>query len=268
VDFLRTIARERKDRLKQDARRVSLVELRDRAEARGGDARPFASSLRRATGEPIRLIAEVKRASPSAGVLRSEYDPAGIAIDYARAGAAAISVLTEPYRFLGSVEDLRRVREKVDVPVLLKDFVVDERQIYEGRAAGADAVLLIVALLSPTQLRDYATLAADVGLDALVEIHDEAEVERALEVEGVIGVNNRNLRTLAIRSGWAERLIDRLPVERVRVAESGYRTREEIANLERLGADAVLVGESLVREASPGGALARLLGREAREPDR
>jgi indole-3-glycerol phosphate synthase len=265
MDFLGTIARERKARLKQDARRVSLVELRDRAEARGGDGRPFGQTLRRAAGEPIRLIAEVKRASPSAGVLRSEFDPTGIALAYAHAGAAAVSVLTEPYRFLGSIEDLTRVREKVDVPVLQKDFVVDERQIYEARAAGADAVLLIVALLEPAQLRDYAALAVEVGLEALVEIHDEAEIDRALAVEGALGVNNRDLRTLSVRPGWAERLLGRLPPERVRVAESGYRTREEIVNLERLGADAVLVGESLVRDASPGDALARLLGRDATE---
>jgi indole-3-glycerol phosphate synthase len=262
VDFLTTIARERREIVKHEARRVSLAELRDRAEARRGDSREFLAALRRASGDPIRAIAEVKRASPSAGTLREQYDPGALAFGYAKAGAAAISVLTEPSRFLGSVEDLSRARERVSLPILQKDFVVDERQIYAARAAGADAVLLIVALLDKAELLDFAALAAEIGLEVLAEVHEEAELEIAVEIEGAIGVNNRDLHTLEVRRGWAERLLPRIPSDRVRVAESGYRQRAEIEALAQLGADAVLIGEALLRSASPGEALAALFGRD------
>ena len=254
------MAHERREHLKREERRVSLSELRDRAEARSGDARGFLAALRRGAGEPLRVIAEVKRASPSAGVLREKYDPGGLAEMFAKAGAAALSVLTEPSRFQGSIEHLVRVREKATVPVLLKDFVVDERQLYAARAAGADAALLIVALLPPAQLRDYAALASEIGLDLLVEIHEERELDRALEIEGGIGVNNRNLRTLEVRRGWAERLLPRIPPDRVRVAESGYRERADLDVLAGGGADAVLIGEFLLRSESPGDALRALIG--------
>jgi indole-3-glycerol phosphate synthase len=264
VDFLASIARDRRERIREEAGKMPLAEIRERAEVRRGDARPFAASLRREPGGPIRAIAEVKRASPSAGVLQPEYDPGGLGAVYAEAGAAAVSVLTEPSRFGGSLEDLSRVRGRVTIPVLQKDFIVDERQIYAARAEGADAVLLIVALVEPARLRDYAALAGEIGLEVLVEIHEERELERALEVAGAIGVNNRDLRTLEMRRGWAERVLRRVPPDRVRVAESGYRERSQIEILERLGADAVLVGESLLRAASPGDALRALLAREAR----
>jgi len=260
-DFLSTISRERKERVLRDGKRVSIAELRDRAEMRAADVRPFAEALRRAKGASLRAIAEVKRSSPSAGVLREVYDPTPIAEAYEKAGAAAISVLTEPSRFGGAIEHVTRVRSRTHVPVLLKDFVVDERQLYEGRAAGADAALLIVALLSPAQLRDYAALAREIALEAFVEVHEERELETALEIEGVaIGVNNRDLRTLEIRQGWAERLLPKIPADRVRVAESGYRTRAEIEGLERVGADAVLIGETLLRASHPAEALRELLG--------
>jgi indole-3-glycerol phosphate synthase len=267
MDFLETIARERMARVREDERRISTAELRAQAEARaaaaGGGAAPFADALRRSAGSPLRIIAEVKRQSPSAGLLRAEYDPSAIASTYEEAGAAAISVLTESGRFGGSIEDLARVRERVRVPILLKDFVVDERQIYEARARGADAVLLIVALLSPGQLRDYADLMKAIQLEPLVEVLDERDLDRALDLDAtVIGVNNRDLRTLAMRRGWAEGLIREIPPDRVRVAESGYSRRDEIEALERSGADAALVGESLLRDGTPARALRRLLGAE------
>ncbi len=265
-DFLTSIARERRERVLRDDRSLPTRELREEAEARRGDARPFAARLRRSVGDRIRVIAELKKASPSAGVLRPEYDPAGTAAAYEAAGAAAISVLTEPSRFLGSFEHLASARGRVTLPVLAKDFVVHERQIYEARARGADAILLIVALLSEAQLADYAALAREVELDLLVEAFDERELERALEVHGAIGpngavgVNNRNLRTLGIEPLRAERLLASVPAGGVRVAESGYRERAEIETLERLGIDAVLIGETLLRAGSVEEGFASLFG--------
>jgi indole-3-glycerol phosphate synthase len=268
-DFLETIARERRRRLDLDALKVPTAELRRRAESRTGDARPFAAALRRPPGAPLRVIAEVKRASPSAGVLRETYDPAGIAEEYERLGASAISVLTEPSHFQGSVEHVARVRERVEIPVLLKDFVVHERQLYEASAHGADAALLIVALLSRGQLRDYAALAREIGLEVLIEVHEPEEIEAALALDGAIGVNNRDLRSLKMRRGNAASLLPRVPAERVRIAESGYKTREEMLDLERLGADGVLVGETLLRAESLEEAYVSLFGRgETRDRSR
>jgi len=261
ADFLTTIARERRERLEREAVHVPTVELRRQAEARLGDTRAFIASLRRPSGEPLRVIAEIKRASPSAGVLKSgEFDPAAIGKEYERVGAAAISVLTEPLRFQGSVEHLRAVRDSVTVPVLLKDFVVHERQLYEARANGADAVLLIVSLLGAGQLRDYAALARDIGLELLIELHEKNEVERGLALEGAIGVNNRNLRTLEMRRHHASSILPLIPADRVRIAESGYSAREEMRELERVGADGVLIGETLLRAESIEEAFAALFG--------
>jgi indole-3-glycerol phosphate synthase len=260
MDFLAVMARERLERVRLDERRISTSELRSRAES-GTGVRPFLDAIRRPPQAPVRVIAEVKRSSPSAGVLRERYDPAAIAAEYEEAGAAAISVLTEPSQFGGSLEDLARVRERVRVPVLLKDFVVHERQIYEARAHGADAALLIVALLSPGQLRDYVSLMREFGITPLIEILEPAELEPALEAgDAAIGVNNRDLRTLAMRRGWAESILPRIPRDRVRVGESGYGTRADLEELDRAGADAALVGESLLRAESPGDALRSLLG--------
>ena len=261
MDFLTTMARERRELVLREERRVSTAELRDQAEMRGADIRPFGEALRRGGKGGVRAIAEVKRSSPSAGVLREQYEPATIAMAYEKAGASAISVLTEPSRFGGAIEHLSRVRDRVQLPVLLKDFVVHERQLYQARAAGADAALLIVALLDSTQLLDYAALARDLSLEPFLEIHEERELERALAVPGAgIGVNNRDLRSLQIRQGWAERIIPGIPADRLRVGESGYRERAELDALGRAGADAVLVGESLLRSESPGEALRALLG--------
>ena len=259
-DFLAVIARERRERIAREERGLPTREWRERAEARRGDARPFAGALRRAPGGGLRVIAEAKKASPSAGLLRAEYDPAALAVAYEAAGAAAISVLTEPGRFLGSMEHLEAARGRVGLPVLCKDFVVHERQIYEARARGADALLLIAALLAPAQLRDYAALARDVGLEILVEVFEERELERALELDGVIGVNNRDLRTLGVDPGRALRLLPAVPAGRVRIAESGYRTRAELEPLLRAGVDGVLVGETLLCSGSIERTFAELFG--------
>lgn len=260
-DFLAAMVRGRLERVRQDAERgPDRATLRAEAEARRDDRRPFLAALRRETGAPLRAIAEVKRASPSAGTLRAAYDPAALAREYDACGAAAISVLTEPTQFLGSLDDLAAVRDAVGLPVLLKDFVVHERQIYEAGARGADAALLIVAALDARQLGDFAALLVELGIAPLIEIHEPGEIDAALAVPGALGVNNRDLRTLTMRPGHAEGLLPLLPAERVRIAESGYRERAEVERLAALGADAVLVGETLLRAQSPAVAFAALFG--------
>jgi len=261
-DFLATIVRDRLDSVRRGAGTgPSESTLRGEAEARRGNRRPFEAALRRTNGAPLRVIAEVKQASPSAGVLQTDYDPASLAREYARCGAAAISVLTEPSRFHGSIEHLELVREAVPLPALLKDFVVHEHQIYEAGARGADAVLLIVAALDAGRLRDFAALIVDLGMAPLIEIHEPREIDAAVRVPGVLGVNNRDLRTLAMRPGQAESILPLLPGDRVRVAESGYRDRESIESLERIGVDAVLVGESLLRAGSVASGFEELFGK-------
>ncbi len=217
----------------------------------------LARALRRPDGPAV--IAECKRASPSEGIIRPEYDPAVIARAYKQAAAAAISVLTEPTHFQGSLDHLAAVRHAVDLPVIRKDFVLDEYQLIEARAYGADAVLLIVAALEDAQLRDLLEAARDLGLGVLVEVHDDAEVDRLdLEAVDVLGVNSRDLKTFEVDLGRAERIFATLPERIVRVAESGIRTAADAARLRRAGADAFLVGTHFMRQTDPGRALAAL----------
>ncbi len=224
-------------------------------DARGG--RFLAALARR---DRINVIAECKRRSPSRGVLRADYEPAAIARSYAEAGAAAVSVLTEPTFFDGALEHLTAVRAAVAVPVLRKDFIVSEYQVLEAKAAGADAVLLIVAALSPAQLRSLADCAAEWGMDVLVEVHNAEELSAALDSGAqVIGVNNRNLRTLEVDVKASEDLIAVMPRNVVAVSESGLRTPDDLARLRQLGYRAFLIGERLMAVADPGQALRELL---------
>jgi indole-3-glycerol phosphate synthase len=221
-----------------------------RVAARGvGPVRDLAAAL---GGRQLAVIAEIKRRSPSAGPIAPGLDPAKQAMAYAAGGAAAISVLTEPEFFDGSLDDLRKVREVVDVPVLRKDFILDPAQIWEARAAGADAVLLIVAALTPARLAELAEVAADAGLAALVETHtvEEAGIATAAGAS-IIGVNNRDLATFSIDLAVAEIVAPTLPRDAIRVAESGVSTPEGAARMRRAGYDAVLVGEALVRADDP-----------------
>ncbi|WP_228201612.1 indole-3-glycerol phosphate synthase TrpC [Flaviflexus ciconiae] len=198
------------------------------------------------------IISEVKRSSPSKGALANIPEPGDLAVEYQSGGAAAISVLTEKRRFGGSLGDLDRVRQKVSVPVLRKDFVVTEYQIYEARAHGADIVLLIVASLTDEELTSFLALTQELGMTALVEVHDEEEVERALKTNAkVIGINARNLKTLDVDMSVFEKLVSLVPDTIIKVAESGVSGPEDVLAYAKAGADAVLTGEALVKSGNP-----------------
>jgi len=241
-------------------REVPVTDLRARIGG-VGPVRDFGAALRREPGtEAPRVIAEFKRASPSAGPIRPGADAGIVTADYAAAGAAALSILTDEVDFDGSLADLGAARARVGLPLLRKDFVVDEYQVVEARAAGADAVLLIVAALDDGRLRGFHDAAGELGLAALVEVHDAAEAERAVRLGArIIGVNARNLDTLAIDPTLFGRVATLLPAGTVTVAESGLRTPADVRAVAGAGADAILVGEALMREPSPGDALRRLM---------
>ena len=208
------------------------------------------------------VIAEVKKASPSMGVIRASFDPVAIAESYAAAGATCLSVLTDEKYFQGSGHYLRLIRAAVGLPLLRKDFIVDEYQIVEARALGADAILLIVAALSDAELAAFTRLAHDLGLDVLVEVHDEAECERALQLPlRVIGVNNRNLHDFSVSLDTSRRIKTMLPADYLLVSESGIHTRADIEALQADGIHAFLVGGALMQADDPGAALSALLAK-------
>jgi indole-3-glycerol phosphate synthase len=241
-----------------ESRRVSPAQLQVMIENA-----PIAIDAHRALSNPgTQIIAEVKRASPSKGALASISNPAALAREYQSAGAAVISVLTEQRRFSGSIADFAAVRSQVSIPLLRKDFIVTEYQVRETRGIGADLMLLIVAALDDAQLRDYRTLAEELGMSVLVEVHDPSELERAVSSGAtIIGVNARNLKTLEINGSAFEELLPLIPNGSIKVAESGISTREQVAAAESFGAKAILVGETLVRSGNPTQAILTLLGR-------
>jgi indole-3-glycerol phosphate synthase len=240
------------------ARRGSMGALHERIDAQAPalDAHSFLSR------DEMNVIAEVKRSSPSKGNLAPISDPAALAEKYQEAGAAAVSVLTEQRRFGGSLADLDAVRSRIEIPVLRKDFMVDEYQFLEARAHGADIVLLIVAALSKSQLKDFYDLATELGMASLVEVHTQSELESAMEISPrIVGVNSRNLKTLEVSASVFEELIPTIPSSVIRVAESGISTRGDVAQAQKVGATAILVGESLVKSGDPISAMRELLGR-------
>lgn len=201
----------------------------------------------------INLIAEIKKASPSRGLIREEFDLLGIARIYEKHKAAAISVLTEDKYFLGKPIYVKKVSEEVKLPVLTKDFIIDEGQIYEARLNGASAVLLILAILKDAQVKEFLNIAGSLDLDCLVEVHDEKELERALKLDAeIIGINNRNLHTFEVDMKTCERLIPQIPPGKVIVAESGISSHDDVCRLQEVGAHAVLIGETFMREADIG----------------
>jgi len=226
------------------------------------DAADLRGALQALTGSDMKIISEVKRASPSKGNLGEILQPARLAAQYESGGASVISVLTEERRFKGSIKDFTEVRREVSIPMLRKDFIVTEYQVIESRVLGADLLLLIVAGLSQSQYCDFHQMANELGMDVLVEIHNEEELERALEASPtIVGVNSRNLKTLDVDSRAFDQLLPMIPSGIIKVAESGISERSEVAHVEELGADAILVGETLVRAGDPVAAISRLLGK-------
>ena len=262
MGILDRIVKSKRLRVEQARRETPMARLRELAE----DAPPpnsLAAAIRRGPG--IAVISEMKRRAPSAGELDPDMDPALRAEEYCSAGAAAISVLTEFDHFRGTIEDLasaKAVAAPNSVPVLLKDFVFDEYQVWEARAAGADAVLLIVSILDEPLYRDLYELCQSLGMDALVEVFDEPELELALKVDpGIVGVNNRNLRTLETSLDVFERVAPGIGHDRLRIAESGMKNAADVRRMGRAGADAVLVGESLMRAGGDAASLVRTMSR-------
>ena len=258
ADLLATIVAATRRGVEVRQEREPIAKLAARADARSQAAGRFRAAL--TADDRINVIAECKRRSPSKGVLRAIYDPVAIARSYADAGAAAISVLTEPTFFDGSLAHLEAVRAAVGVPLLRKDFVVSDYQLFEAKAAGADAVLLIVAAIDRTELDRLGKRAISIGLDVLVEVHTADELATALDVGGrIIGVNNRDLRTLEVDVHASEALVDRIPRDVVAVSESGLRSAGDLLRLRSLGYRAFLIGERFVAAENPGEELRSLL---------
>jgi indole-3-glycerol phosphate synthase len=260
--FLATILASTRAALAAAKASVPLAELERRAAAH--HPRGWASALRRQAAIGPAVIAEIKKASPSKGLIRAEFDPAWLARRYRAGGAAALSVLTDEPYFQGSLRNLELASAAAPLPCLRKDFIVDEYQIVEARAHRADAILLIAAALSNAELRHLAQVADGFSLDVLVEVHTAEELDRVLQTLGerganAIGVNNRDLRSFEVTQEISLALVDRIPASVVRVTESGITTSEDIARLRQAGFDAFLIGESLMRQPDPGGALAALL---------
>ncbi len=262
-DILKKIVDYKKDELAAIKGRVPAAELKARL-ADMPPAKGFGSSLRKMDNDGrTAIIAEVKKGSPSKGIIRKDFDPSAIAGIYSENGAACLSVLTDEHFFLGSLQYLADIRETVDIPLLRKDFIFDPYQIVEARVAGADAILLIAAMLELSMLSDFYAMARELDLDVLLEVHDERELETALRTEcPLIGINNRNLRTFVTDLGTTERLLRQMPDDRFVVAESGINTRADVLRLHGAGAGAFLIGESMMREADIGAKLRELRGEE------
>lgn len=257
-DILAAIVAATKRIVSVRAAQVPLAEIDRRAAMVEPRPHAFTRAIER-TGR-LNVIAECKRRSPSRGILQAHYDPAAIALGYERAGAAAVSVLTEPTFFDGSLDHLIAVRRVTSLPILRKDFIIDPYQIFEARAAGADAILLIVAALLPSDLKRLHQAATDAGLDVLVEIHNLSEVAVALEAgAAIVGVNNRSLRTLEVDTEVSHCAIELLSDHVLAVAESGLKTRDDLRVLSAAGYDAFLIGERFMAASDPGQALRDLL---------
>ena len=258
-NILDRILATKRDEVAAAQKQRALSDIRRDAENRD-DARDFVAAIQsKLERDRPAVIAEIKKASPSKGVLRMRFEPAQIAASYAENGAACLSVLTDAQYFQGSMQDLIAARAASGLPVLRKDFVVDSYQIFESRGAGADAILLIVAALSDAQLSDYEAAAAALGLAVLAEVHDAMELERALRLKTLlIGINNRNLRSFETRLQTTLDLLPQMPPDRIVVTESGILAPTDVKRMREAGVNAFLVGEALMRAADPGPELARL----------
>ena len=261
TDILNQIVAVKHEEIAAALKRKSLASVRADAESRVL-TRDFVGALRTkiAAGLPA-VIAEVKKASPSKGVLRADFEPADIAQSYAEHGAACLSVLTDQQFFQGQIDDLKQARASCQLPVLRKDFMVDAYQIYESRAKGADAVLLIAACLSDAQMQEFEAIARSLDMAVLVEVHDQPELERALQLKTpLLGINNRNLKTFEVSLETTLTLRTQVPKDRILVTESGIHTRDDVLRMGAAGVNAFLVGEAFMRAPEPGEALAQLFG--------
>lgn len=265
--FLDEIIKYKKKELNETKRKVPIIELKKRL-----DDLPPAKGFKEVFLSPApdhkpitRIIAEIKKASPSKGIIRNDFDPVKIARIYEKEGATAISVLTETHYFKGSTDHLQLIRQAVKIPLLQKDFIFDEYQIYEARVWGADAVLLISAILNTTALQRLIHLSRDLGLDCLLEVHNPKDLKKVLATEGeIIGINNRDLHSFEVDINNTLKLIPMIPKGMVVISESGINTREEIIRLQGAGVNGFLIGEALIREQDIGMKLRNLLGRKNR----
>ena len=258
-DILEKIVAVKRQEIAAAVRRKSFADMRADAESRVL-TRDFVGAMRakNAAGQPA-VIAEIKKASPSKGVLRADFIPADIAQTYAENGAACLSVLTDVQFFQGSVDYLKQARASCQLPVLRKDFIVDAYQVYESRAMGADCILLIAACLDDGQMAELELIARSLDMAVLVEVHDDLELARALKLKTpLVGVNNRNLRTFEVSLDATLSMISQVPADRLLVTESGVVTRDDVLRLGAAGVQAFLVGEAFMRAADPGEALAKL----------
>lgn len=259
--ILDTIVARKRVELKDDKQRMSLDTVRRKTRDLA-PTRDFCTAL--STPNCVHLIAEVKKKSPSKGIIREDFDPVSIARTYAENGASAISVLTDREFFAGELAYLSAIRGAVRLPLLRKDFTIDPYHIYQARLAGADAVLLIVSILTLTQLREFIEIARSLGLASLVEVHTEAELELALTAGAeIVGINNRDLKTFHTDIGTTFRLRDSIPTDKVVVSESGINTHRDVMKLKEAGINAILVGESLMRSPNIGDKVRELLGNES-----
>ena len=265
MSILLEIIKHKKEELERRKSRIPFGELRGMArdsEAPGG----FKAAIRRGREEPIRLIAEIKRASPSKGMIRKDFNLSEIVSVYDRKDVKAISVLTDERFFAGKLDYLSKARMETGKPLLRKDFIIDEYQVFESRAYGADAILLIVAALERPQLIDIMGLAGELSLDCLVEVHDLKELDAALYSEAeIIGINNRNLKTLEISLNTTFNLLKDIPESKVVVSESGINSRADVKSMESAGADAVLVGTTIMQADDIGGKIDELMGHKNNE---
>lgn len=259
--ILETIAQATQLRVAESKKNIDYAQMRRCAEEMSITMDfPFRKAL---AAPGMSFICECKKASPSKGLIAPEFPYLQIAMDYEKAGASCISVLTEPKWFLGSNDYLKEITETVSIPCIRKDFTVDDYMIYEAKTLGASAVLLICSILSPMQLAEYLEVAHALGLSAIVETHDEAEMQMAIDAKaGIVGVNNRNLKDFSVDVSNSKRLRDMAPKDMIFVAESGIKTREDVATLEQAGVDAVLIGETLMRAEDKKAMLDYLKGRK------
>jgi len=260
MSILRKIIEAKREELEERKREIPLRALQTQL-SEAPKTRPFAAALKRKTGEPIRLIAELKRASPSKGIFRGDFDAEKILLAYEQSPASALSILTDEKFFLGNLDNLALARRVTTKPLLRKDFIIDPYQLYEAKVYGADAVLLIVAALDDAKLKELLNLASELGMDALVEVHTETELERAMKAGAkLFGINNRDLQTFEVDLGTTLRLRKLVPNSCVVVSESGIESREHVKVLEDAGVDAILVGEALIRSDDPRAKAKELLG--------